>query len=58
MSTKVKKGQVTFDAEGTDIESSKYFSRVIHWPGNALSRVTIGRGYDMGIARRLQFIKT
>ncbi len=48
MSTKVKKGQITFDAEGNDIETSKYFSRVIHWPGNALSGVTIGRGYDMG----------
>lgn len=45
---KVKKAQITFDAEGGDIESSQYFSRVIHWPGNALSGVTIGRGYDMG----------
>jgi len=45
---KVKKGQITFDAEGNDIEMSQYFSRVIHWPGNALSGVTIGRGYDMG----------
>jgi len=48
MSNKVKKGQVTYDAEGSDVESSKYFSRVIHWPGNSLSGVTIGRGYDMG----------
>jgi GH24 family phage-related lysozyme (muramidase) len=48
MSTKVKKGQVTFDAEENDLEATKYFSRVIHWPGNALSGVTIGRGYDMG----------
>jgi len=45
---KVKKGQVTFDAEGNDIETSPYFSRVIQWPGNSLSGVTIGRGYDMG----------
>ena len=45
---KVKKGQITFNAEGGDIETSQYFSRVIHWPGNALSGVTIGRGYDMG----------
>ena len=45
---KVKKGQITFDAEGGDIEMSQYFSRVIHWPGNGLSGVTIGRGYDMG----------
>lgn len=44
----VKNGQVTFDAEGNDVESSRYFSRVIHWPGNAESGVTIGRGYDMG----------
>ena len=45
---KVKKGQITFDAEGNDIESSPYFSRVIQWPGTSLSGVTIGRGYDMG----------
>ena len=45
---KVKKGQITFDAEGNDVEASPYFSRVIHWPGNSLSGVTIGRGYDMG----------
>jgi len=45
---KVKKGQMTFDAEGGDIETSQDVSRVIHWPGNALSGVTIGRGYDMG----------
>ena len=45
---KVDKGQVTFDAEGLDVESSIYFSRVIHWPGNDASGVTIGRGYDMG----------
>jgi hypothetical protein len=48
MSAKVEKGQITFDAEGNDNEASKYFSRVIHWPGNSLSGVTIGRGYDMG----------
>lgn len=48
MNLKVKKGQVTFDAEGNDVEVSPYFSRVIHWPGNSLSGVTIGRGYDMG----------
>lgn len=48
MVAKVQKGQITFDAEGSDVETSKYFSRVIHWPGNALSGVTIGRGYDMG----------
>lgn len=45
---KVKEGQITFDAEGNDIPDSAYFSRVIHWPGNSLSGVTLGRGYDMG----------
>tara|TARA_B100000700_G_C15019533_1_gene844951 strand:- start:649 stop:1278 length:630 start_codon:yes stop_codon:yes gene_type:complete len=44
----VKRGQLTFDAEGNDIETSPYFSRVIHWPGNSNSGVTIGRGYDIG----------
>lgn len=44
----VKQGQITFDAEGVDLETSRYFSRVIHWPGNVESGVTIGRGYDMG----------
>lgn len=45
---KVKEGQATFDAEGNDNEATRYFSRVIHWPGTARSGVTIGRGYDMG----------
>ena len=45
---RVQAGQVTFDAEGNDIASSPYFSRVVHWPGNSLSGVTIGRGYDLG----------
>lgn len=45
---KVDKGQVTFDAEGNDITGNRYFSRRIHWPGNDLSGVTLGRGYDMG----------
>jgi peptidoglycan hydrolase-like protein with peptidoglycan-binding domain len=44
----VRAGQVTFNAEGNDIPGSPYFSRVIHWPGNVLSGVTIGRGYDLG----------
>jgi murein DD-endopeptidase MepM/ murein hydrolase activator NlpD len=44
----IKEGQITFDAEGNDIPSSPYFSRMIHWPGNELSGVTLGRGYDMG----------
>lgn len=44
----VTKGQVTFDSEGNDDSTSPYFSRHIHWPGNDLSGVTLGRGYDMG----------
>ena len=42
----VRRGQVTFDAEGNDIPNNAYFSRVLHWPGGA-SGVTLGRGYDM-----------
>lgn len=42
---KVKRGQLTFDAEG--MEGGRYHSRHAHWPGGA-SGVTIGRGYDMG----------
>lgn len=42
----VRRGQVTFDAEGNDIPGSIYFSRRLHWPGGA-SGVTLGRGYDM-----------
>ncbi|MBX8490158.1 calcium sensor EFh [Pseudomonas cichorii] len=41
-------GQITYDAEGNDIPGSDFFSRCIHWPGNDLSGVTLGRGYDMG----------
>ncbi len=41
-------GQITFDAEGSDNPQSPFYSRVIHWPGNDLSGVTLGRGYDMG----------
>lgn len=44
----VSAGQVTFNAEGNDFPNNMYFSRRIHWPGNAKSGVTIGRGYDMG----------
>ncbi|MCB9746021.1 MAG: SH3 domain-containing protein [Alphaproteobacteria bacterium] len=42
---RVDKGQLTFDAEGT--EGGKYHTRTAHWPGGA-SGVTIGRGYDLG----------
>lgn len=45
---RVKEGQFTFDWEGNDDPKSKWFSRVVHWPGTPNSGVTIGRGYDMG----------
>ncbi|MFT4975492.1 MAG: LysM repeat protein, partial [Myxococcota bacterium] len=41
----VDRGQLTFDAEGT--EGGTYHTRTAHWPGGN-SGVTIGRGYDMG----------
>ncbi|WP_261641079.1 pesticin C-terminus-like muramidase [Erwinia mallotivora] len=51
---KPEKGLLTFDAEGNNLKSSKFYSRRIHWPGiestcsrNA-SGVTIGRGFDLG----------
>ena len=49
-----KEGLLTFRAEGNNFRGSRYYSRVIHWPGNAsacqgdASGVTIGRGFDMG----------
>lgn len=48
-----KEGLLTFRAEGSNISSSSYYSRKIHWPGISSdcrhhgSGVTIGRGYDM-----------
>ncbi|VVO36423.1 hypothetical protein PS691_05357 [Pseudomonas fluorescens] len=45
---KILAGKITFDAEGNDNPGSMHYSRVIHWPGNDLSGVTLGRGYDMG----------
>ncbi|BBV30754.1 pesticin C-terminus-like muramidase [Citrobacter werkmanii] len=45
---KTLEGKLTYNAEGNDISSSIYYSRLIHWPGNDLSGVTLGRGYDMG----------
>ncbi len=42
------KGTLTYNAEGNNTPSSQFYSRVIHWPGNAESGVTLGRGYDMG----------
>ena len=53
----VHRGLVTYNAEGNDNPSSRYFSRAIHWPGNHESGVTIGRGYDMG-GRTLEEIFT
>lgn len=49
---KVENGQLTFNAEGNDLENPadplhQYFSRKVHWPGS-VSGVTIGRGYDLG----------
>ncbi|MBS0892732.1 DUF1311 domain-containing protein [Tatumella sp. JGM130] len=45
---KTLEGKLTYNAEGNDISSSLYDSRVIHWTGNDLSGVIPGRGYDMG----------
>ena len=53
----VGEGQITFDAEGIDYVTAvepfrqhryPFFSRVLHWPGDNKSGVTLGRGYDMG----------
>ncbi|RRZ89864.1 hypothetical protein [Erwinia sp. 198] len=49
-----KQGLLTFRAEGNNFRGNRYYSRIIHWPGNAsacqgdASGVTIGRGFDMG----------
>lgn len=52
--SKVTRGKLTYDAEGNNTPNSPYYSRVIHWPGNELSGVTLGRGYDMGDRSELQ----
>lgn len=49
----VPKGQLTFDAEGNDVDTSMYFSRHPHVPNNrgvviGASGVTYGRGLDLG----------
>ncbi|WP_425628420.1 pesticin C-terminus-like muramidase [Vibrio neptunius] len=49
----VPKGQLTFDSEGNDIDSSPYFTRVPHLPHNdgtviGDSGITFGRGLDIG----------
>lgn len=46
-------GNITFAAEGQE-NSSRYFSRVLHYPGGAASGVTIGRGYDLGNRSKLE----
>ena len=52
--SKVTRGKLTYDAEGNNTPNSPYYSRVIHWPGNESSGVTLGRGYDMGERSELQ----
>lgn len=42
----VDAGQLTFDAEGSDNENSRYFSLRPHVPSTR-SGLTVGRGYDM-----------
>ncbi|WP_191636277.1 calcium-binding protein [Pseudomonas fluorescens] len=49
---KILAGKITYNAEGNDSPGSMHYSRVIHWPGNDLSGVTLGRGYDMGSRTR------
>ena len=49
----VPKGQVTFNAEGNDIEGDIYFTRIPHIPNNngiviGSSGITFGRGLDLG----------
>lgn len=51
---RIKEGHITFDAEGNNIPAPPFFSRVVHWPGNDLSGVTLGRGYDMGSRSELE----
>ena len=43
---KVPTGQITFNAEGNDVQNSIFFTRKLHHPSYE-SGVTIGRGYDM-----------
>ena len=44
----VARGQLTFDAEGMELPSSRFHSRVLHVPSSS-SGATIGRGYDMSM---------
>lgn len=52
----ILRGQVTYNAEGNDNPKSPFYSRVLHWPGNPVSGVTIGRGYDMGSKTQAQIV--
>lgn len=54
---RVSEGQLTFDAEGNDNSSSRYFTRTIHYPPVGDSGVTLGRGYDMGNRSKNQIRK-
>lgn len=48
-SSGVRRGHLTFNAEGNNIRGSQDYTRVIHYPTRGgISGVTIGRGYDMG----------
>ncbi|WP_241592126.1 hypothetical protein [Rosenbergiella epipactidis] len=59
---KPKKGMLTSMAEGDNIPHSKYYSRKIHWPGNAAqcskfgSGITLGKGYDLKYRTELEVI--
>jgi len=49
----VPMGQLTFDAEGNDIEGNRFFTRVPHVPNNGgkvidNSGITLGKGLDLG----------
>jgi hypothetical protein len=50
----IRKGMLTFEAEGNNMPNNRYYSLKIHWPENAIncsssgSGVTIGRGFDLG----------
>ena len=50
---KVRKGQLTFNAEGNNKKGSRYYSRKPHVPGKS-SGITLGRGYDMGLKSVVQ----
>ncbi|NCT64171.1 MAG: hypothetical protein GPJ03_14535, partial [Microcystis aeruginosa G13-01] len=53
---KVPNGQLTFDAEGNDDPTSKYYSRIASRPPGE-SGITIGRGYDLGQHTEKQIVE-